>query len=78
MNIEIYGTPTCKFCESAKSLCKQNGFGFTYTDLQPQEARDAFLQRHKFMVKTVPAIFVDGKFIGSFDAFKAFLTAEVD
>lgn len=78
MNIEIYGSNSCKFCESAKTLCKQNGLGFTYVDLTPQEARESFQKIYGFMPRTVPQISVDGKMVGSFDAFKAYLTAEID
>jgi glutaredoxin 1 len=73
MKIEIFGTPTCQFCSSAKALCKTNGFEMTYTDILPIEARKALEDRIGQPVKTVPQIIVNDKYVGGFNDFKNFL-----
>lgn len=78
MKIVIYTSANCKFCESAKTLCKENGLAFTTVDLQPLEARDEFAKAYGFVPRSVPQVVVDDKVVGSFDAFKAFLTTEVN
>lgn len=63
--IEIFGTPQCSFCVSAKDYCDRAGFEYVYKDLMMDEdAFDDLNSRGSF--RGVPQIFVDGKHIGGY------------
>ena len=70
MKLEIYGKPNCKYCVSAKELCRELGLKFTYIDIDADaEAKRDFMLRTNF-AKTVPQIFLNDSLIGGFDEFK--------
>ncbi len=77
MKIEIYGKDRCKFCLMARQLLNSKGIAFEYFDVtqgesRMQKVRDAWKQLNS--IATVPAIWVDGKFIGGYNRLKDFLT----
>ncbi len=61
MHVEIYGTPSCKFCKMAKQLVEANEISYTYTDVTDLEERANMNLRFKSPARSVPQIFVDGK-----------------
>ena len=64
-DILVYGrsTPRCGYCENLKDLFKEKEVIYTYKDISDE---DAYMEFCKHRLKTVPAVFVDGKFIGGF------------
>lgn len=73
MKVEIFGTPSCKFCEAAKSLCRLMNITFSYEDISSPESREEFEARTKTVPRSVPQIIVDNVLVGSFNDFKNFL-----
>lgn len=41
MKVEIYSTPTCHFCQMAKTFFKENGVEYTDYDVSTDEAKRA-------------------------------------
>jgi len=72
MNAEIFGKPDCIHCEQAKFLCKQKGISYSYQELGTDFEMGFILERFPG-VKTFPQIIVDGKHVGGYDDFFAFL-----
>jgi glutaredoxin 3 len=65
--IEIYTTPTCDYCRSAKALFAKKGVTYTEIDVSgSKELRKAMTKRAEGG-DTVPQIFIDGKHIGGYD-----------
>lgn len=65
--IEIYTTPTCPYCLSAKRLLTQKGAGFEEISVAGDpEGRRAMSARANGRT-TVPQIFIDGRHIGGCD-----------
>ncbi len=62
MFVEIYGTPSCKFCKMAVRLVEEvEGVTHTYTDVTDLEERANMNLRLKVPARSVPVIFLDGK-----------------
>ena len=58
---EIYGAPSCSYCERAKMLLEHYGAEYNYIDVSKDpDAQAAFFKRFN-NVKTVPQIIYDGK-----------------
>lgn len=79
MNVIIYGRDSCKYCKRAKTLAEQcrhwlKGFEYTvdYNNGNGWSAV-ALSQYLGIEVKTVPQIFADGKHLGGFTEFEAYL-----
>ncbi len=65
--IQIYSTPFCGYCGSAKRLLSTKGAEFTEIDVMfDPERRQEMLERSGGR-RTVPQIFIDGRHIGGFD-----------
>jgi glutaredoxin len=57
MKVEIYSTPTCHFCKSAKEFFSENSVEFTdYNVAEDMEKRKEMIERSDQM--GVPVIFV--------------------
>ena len=66
-HIDIYTTPYCPYCISAKELLKRKGAEYTETDVSRDPSlRDAMVARAGGRM-TVPQIFIDGKHVGGCD-----------
>ena len=69
----IYGTPTCVFCNRAKTLIESRGLTYSYIDITVQDEtgnRPMYeeLQQKVPGVKTVPQIFSkSGFYVGGHD-----------
>jgi glutaredoxin 3 len=69
--IQIYSTPFCGYCGSAKRLLGTKGAEFTEIDVMfDPERRQEMLERSGGR-RTVPQIFIDGRHIGGFDDLNA-------
>tara|TARA_B100001250_G_scaffold397189_2_gene404045 strand:- start:23 stop:259 length:237 start_codon:yes stop_codon:yes gene_type:complete len=68
--IEIWGKPMCPYCDRAKSLCEQNGYEYTYKQLDEDFTREELLELFP-TARTFPQIKVDGESIGGFDQLHA-------
>ncbi len=74
MYVEIYGTPSCKNCKSAKDLVESYGIKYSYTDVTDLEERANMNLRLKSPARSVPQIFVDNKhFPAGFHQLKEYL-----
>lgn len=80
MKVLIYGRDTCKFCNKAKKLaefCKENLEGFDFKiDYNNGKGWQAVELAEKFDnpdIKSVPQIFADGRYIGGYTEFDAWL-----
>lgn len=83
MKVEIFGFVdyNCPFCQNAKRLCEAKKYDYTYTpvntgveDGRPvkDEALIAEIEKRAGVpMRTMPQIFVDGKYIGGFEEFRA-------
>jgi thioredoxin reductase (NADPH) len=63
---EIYGKYNCKYCDEAKAMLEERGFGYTYFNIEGD--RRPYLEEFKNKYpdkKTVPQIeSPDGEYIG--------------
>ena len=65
-NIEIYTTPYCPYCLSAKALLTRKGVSFTEINVSGDpEARRTMIERSNGY--TVPQIFIDQTHVGGSD-----------
>lgn len=69
--IEIYTTPWCGYCSRAKALLERKGVAYVEIDVSADPtAREQMIQRAQGR-RTVPQIFVDGKYLGDSDGISA-------
>ena len=80
MKFIIYGKEMCEWCDKAKELCHQYGLKFEYYSVDDRfdgEANLAALKEkagaESITIKTVPAIWHHGKFIGGFNELGAYI-----
>lgn len=76
MKIVVYGKSRCKYCLLARQLLNSRGIAFEYFDVMQdeskiQQVRDEW--NNLKMPTTVPAIWVDSKFLGGYDHLIEFL-----
>ena len=64
MNIKIYTTPDCPFCDAAKRLLQERKISFEETDVSDPEKKEELKKRTGW--RTVPQILIDGKLIGGY------------
>ena len=68
MNIDVYGKPSCPWCDRVKILLEGNGYSFTYRDIAADAAvYDEFMERTG-MARSVPQVLVGDTLIGGFEA----------
>ncbi len=65
--VEIYTTPYCPYCHSAKQLLRKKGATFSEIDVSRDPDLRALMTRRAGGVRTVPQIFVDGTHVGGCD-----------
>ncbi len=71
--VQIYGTRLCGFCVAAKRLCEQQGLPYEEIMLdRDPERRNELVEQTGW--RTVPMIFVDGKFIGGFQELRGLVS----
>lgn len=61
----VYGRsePKCNYCEKLKELLKNKGVEYTYKDISDEQY---YMEFCKLRLKTVPAVFVEGEFVGGY------------
>lgn len=65
-NVIIYSTPTCGFCNMAKSYFDENNIGYEEKDVAAdQQSREEMVNKTNQM--GVPVIDVDGEIVIGFD-----------
>jgi glutaredoxin 3 len=68
--VDLYTTPSCPFCVRAKRLLSERHIAYAETDLSgDDDLRADIMQRTGW--RTVPQIFIDGRFIGGFEELAA-------
>ena len=65
-HIEVYSTPNCPFCVSAKALLKSKNLSFQEIDVSDDS--ESLQKMVKLSgLRTVPQIFINNQSIGGFD-----------
>ncbi len=75
MNITIYTKANCPNCDAAKNLLKTRGIPFGEADAEKHGTIEALRMLHP-AVRQMPAIFIDGHYVGGFEGLKAALVQE--
>lgn len=65
--IEVFTSPHCSHCESAKQLLKAAGLAYTECDIAAVPGNLAEFQRRLPRTRALPQIFIDGQHIGSYE-----------
>lgn len=67
----IYGRtePACQYCEKAKMLLEIKGIDYTFVNVGTDITKDQLLEIVPG-ARSVPQIFLEGKYIGGFDKLK--------
>lgn len=65
--VEIYTSPLCGFCHSAKRLLSQKGVNFSEINIAAQPARRSEMVQRAKGARTVPQIFVGEVHVGGCD-----------
>lgn len=66
MIIEIWGKPSCPFCEKAKSLCERMNLKYVYKQLDQDFTREQVFEEFP-TARTFPQIKINDKAIGGYD-----------
>lgn len=66
-SVELYTSPLCGFCHSAKRLLKQKGVKFSEVNVLAQPGRKAEMIKRANGGRTVPQIFVGDTHVGGCD-----------
>lgn len=69
--IDIYTSPFCGFCYSAKGLLKKKGAEFTEFDVMMHPKRRQEMLGRANGAHTVPQIFINGEHVGGCDELHA-------
>lgn len=65
--VDIYTKSWCPFCQRAKALLEKLGAAYTEYDVEADPARLAEMVERSKGGRTVPQVFIDGKYIGGSD-----------
>lgn len=76
MLIEIFGRKTCPYCNDAISLLNKHSYRFKFFDMNKYELVGTYVEQTRSYVK-IPKIFIDGIFLGGFDALFAWVDARI-
>ena len=69
MTATVWTKPGCPFCDMAKNLLEQKGIEYEEKNLGNGYTREQLLEAVP-TAKTVPQIFIDGEYIGTFEHLK--------
>ena len=70
--ITIYGKTQCPYCDAAKALCEQKGLEYEYKQLGEDFDKEEMMETFPG-ARTFPQIQIDGKNIGGYTEFEAYL-----
>jgi glutaredoxin len=73
--IEIYSKENCGHCVSALSLANQKCLEYKEIKIGYDIDRDVFVKQYP-SIRQVPAIFIDGEYIGGLNEFKQRMEVE--
>lgn len=76
MKAVIWSKNQCMFCEMAKDLLTDHDVDYEERNISQGEWTREQLQEAAPGSKTVPQIFVDGKYVGGFTDLKAFINKQ--
>lgn len=65
--VEIYTSPLCGFCHSAKRLLQKKGVNFSEINVLAQPARKSEMMKRANGRHTVPQIFIGATHVGGCD-----------
>ncbi|SMQ30386.1 glutaredoxin 3 [Pseudomonas helmanticensis] len=65
LNVTMYSTPTCPYCQAARRLLTKKGIRFTDIDVNSVELRVEMVNRSGR--RTVPQIFFGSWHVGGYD-----------
>ena len=63
MDIKIYGSVGCFYCDQVKELCKRADLSYEYITIEQDITRDDFLKLYPGVMST-PHVIIDGEVIG--------------
>lgn len=66
-DIEVYTTPSCSYCRSAKDLLRRKGVDFIEINVAGDSVRRAEMTARANGRTTVPQIFIDKAHVGGCD-----------
>lgn len=69
--VEIYTTSYCPFCDRAKALLRRRKVKFEEIDVTDEPELRAEMVARTGGRRTVPEVFINGKFIGGYQELKA-------
>jgi len=72
MIITVYSKSNCPNCESAKALLRSKGLVYGEVSLEREEERKGFYETFPG-IKQMPAIFIDGQYVGGLAGLQAAL-----
>lgn len=72
MNITVYTKSNCPNCTTAKQLLKAKGIRFGEVDAEKPGTMEALAMLHP-VIRQMPAIFIDGQFVGGLAGLQAAL-----
>lgn len=72
MNITLYTKTQCPLCDSAKKLLTSKGLTYGEASVEKPGTLEALQMLHP-AVRQMPAIFIDGQYVGGFEGLKAAL-----
>lgn len=74
-NLVVYGrsVPPCSSCNNLKTLLDSKSIPYEYKDISDTEV---FTEFCNFRLRSVPAVFEDGTYIGGFDTVQELLKGE--
>lgn len=70
-DVKVYTTSYCGYCGAAKKLLQQVGLPFEEIGLDDKPELRRKLSEENGHYRTVPMIFIDGKFIGGYTDLQA-------
>lgn len=74
MDVLIYTKLYCPNCVAAKQLLKSKGIPYQETDVEKGNTLEALIALHP-QIKQMPAIFVEGQYVGGYAGLQAALKA---
>lgn len=70
MTATVWTKPGCPFCDMAKNLLEQKGIAYEERNIGESWTREQLLEAVP-TAKTVPQVFIDDKYIGTYQHLKS-------
>lgn len=71
VDIEIYSTAICPYCNAAKNLLRAKGLAWRELRIDMDPAARKAMRERTGGARTVPQIFINGTLVGGFDQLAA-------